>query len=252
MTNGWIMLHRSLIDSDFWLSEKFTKAQAWVDLILNANHKDGSFWVRGIEVEVKRGQLGWSEVTMAKRWKWSRGKVRLFLNWLAKDQKIVQQKRQQITTIISLINYEKYQTDVQQKRQQTVQQKDNRLYINNNDNNVKNDNKEIYIKILSLFNDVTKKKFKVLDEKAVDYWITIHPIEEIENAIRNIPSDDFWKDKMTPTILFRRKNQNGEAVDYIDQLNKKILTEEELLHEAAIALGFPINKFHLTAPNAKP
>ena len=40
MNQGWIKLHRTLQDNKLWYSEPLTKGQAWVDLILLANHKD--------------------------------------------------------------------------------------------------------------------------------------------------------------------------------------------------------------------
>lgn len=49
-----------------------------------------------------------SQLTMAKRWKWSRGKVRRFLNDLETEQMIVQQTGQH-TTLVSICNYDKYQ-----------------------------------------------------------------------------------------------------------------------------------------------
>ena len=42
--------------------------------------------------------------------------------------------------------------------------------------------------------------------------------KEIEKAIQQIKYHKFWSDKMTPTMLFRRKNPQGEPVDYISQL----------------------------------
>ena len=38
---GWISLYRSILNNDFWLSEKFTRGQAWVDLLLLAKYKEG-------------------------------------------------------------------------------------------------------------------------------------------------------------------------------------------------------------------
>jgi hypothetical protein len=111
MNIGWVRINRSLTDSGFWLSEPFTKSQAWVDLFVNANHKDGTIWLVGTEIKVKRGQIAWSEVTMSKRWKWSRNKVRRFLKWLSDDGKTIQQTIQQRTTILTLVNYEKWQSD---------------------------------------------------------------------------------------------------------------------------------------------
>lgn len=145
--SGWISLHRSIQDNDLWLAEPFTWAQAWIDLLLNANHKPGSFWVRRVEVKLERGQLGWSEITMSERWKWSRGKVRRYLGMLETRGMIVQQKTQ-LTSVITICNYDTYQETsnpeslqaVQQTEHQAVHQTDNRRYTNNNDNN---DNKNI-------------------------------------------------------------------------------------------------------------
>lgn len=108
MFKGWFKVHRSLFDNDLWLAEPFTKGQAWVDLIGHANHKPASVWIRGIEVSVGRGQLAWSELTMAKRWQWSRGKVRRYLGMLEKRQMIEQQK-DELTTVLTICNYELYQ-----------------------------------------------------------------------------------------------------------------------------------------------
>ena len=108
MFKGWFKVHRSLFDNDLWLAEPFTKGQAWVDLMGHANHKPASVWIRGIEVSVGRGQLAWSELTMAKRWQWSRGKVRRYLGMLEKRQMIEQQKNE-LTTVLTICNYELYQ-----------------------------------------------------------------------------------------------------------------------------------------------
>ncbi len=64
--------------------------------------------VRGNIIEIKRGEIGWSELTMAKRWRWSREKVRRFLSYLQETGKVRQQKTH-ITTIITIINYDRYQ-----------------------------------------------------------------------------------------------------------------------------------------------
>lgn len=107
--NGFILLHRKIIDNPYYFSEPFTRSQAWVDLLLIANHKKGIFYKRGIRVEVQRGQIGYDSTTLAKRWQWSRGKVNRFLSELENDKQIVQQKTN-ITTLISICNYDIYQT----------------------------------------------------------------------------------------------------------------------------------------------
>lgn len=110
MDRGWFKIYRRLTESDFWVSEPFTKPQAWVDLIALANHKPGTVWIRGVEIYVDRGQTARSELTLAKRWKWSRNKVRKFLKWLKKEQQIEHQKTN-VTSLISIVNYDHYQAE---------------------------------------------------------------------------------------------------------------------------------------------
>lgn len=111
-TDGWIKLHRELIVSDLWLSEPFTRGQAWVDLISIANYEEGSITIRGNRIGVARGQVGWSQDKLAQRWQWSRGKTGRFLDDLQNDHRIVQQTVRQTNirfSLISICNYEKYQ-----------------------------------------------------------------------------------------------------------------------------------------------
>lgn len=151
---GWVKIHRQLLDNPMWLAEPFTRAQAWIDLLLIANHKDSFFYVRGNKIDVKRGQVGMSEIELSKRWMWSRGKVRRYLNELEKQQQIVQQKSR-VKSLVTLVNYDTFQngrtTDSTTDGQQTVQQTD----TNKNDNNIKNDKND---NILSTFARKTKSK----------------------------------------------------------------------------------------------
>ncbi len=108
MKQGYIKLFRAIQDNHFWLVDPFSRGQAWVDMLMLANHKDGFIYVRGNKVAVKRGQLGWSVKRLSERWKWSRGKVQRFLNDLENEQQIEQQKNT-ISSLITIKNYEKYQ-----------------------------------------------------------------------------------------------------------------------------------------------
>jgi len=141
MDKGWIKLYRKISENKLWICEPFTRGQAWVDLLLLANHEYGFFYCREHKVEVKRGFVGWSELKLAERWKWSRTKVRKFLKDLEKEQQIIQHKSQSYSTI-EIINYEIYQ----EKEQQEIQQENNRKTTgkqqqdtNKNDKNKKND-----------------------------------------------------------------------------------------------------------------
>lgn len=125
--SGWIRLDRAILDNPIWSSkaEPFTKAQAWIDILLNANYKPNFFFVRGIKVSLERGQLGWSQLTMAGRWGWSPKKVKRFLKTLEEEQMVTLQTTQQ-TTVITVCNYSKYQDLDSEATQQTTEQKPNR------------------------------------------------------------------------------------------------------------------------------
>ena len=124
--DGWIKLHRCLQDNPLWDSEPFSRGQAWVDLLLVANHNPGYVIKRGIKVDLNRGDIGHSEDKLAKRWSWSRGKVRRFLALLI-EQEMVQKiaaGKTSVSTCIRIVNYEKFQGVDKETVQKTDQKAD--------------------------------------------------------------------------------------------------------------------------------
>ena len=142
---GFISIHRQLQEHFLWTIEPFTKAQAWIDLLLLTNFEPGHIVLRNGEiVPLKRGECGTSMLTLASRWKWSRGKVKRFFDFLT-EQRMIQQKNNPKTTIIKIINYEKYQysttndTTNNTTNDTTSDTTNDTLRIrNNNDNNDNN------------------------------------------------------------------------------------------------------------------
>ena len=206
---GWIKLHRKLTDNPLWKCEKFTRGQAWVDLLLLANHEYGYFYLRNHKIEIQRGQVGYSQLKLAKRWKWSRNKTKKFLNDMEKEQQLIQQQSKS-TSIITIINYRLYQ----QKGQQQVQQQDNsratagqQQDTNKNDKTVKNEKnkeeKEVFNEFRILYPGKKRgneTEFKDFTKKHKD-WKEILPLllPAIKDQIKhreNIPPGKFvpeWK-----------------------------------------------------------
>lgn len=121
-----------------WFSERFTRMQAWIDMILLASHKDHIVYIRGNEVRVTRGQLAWAAEVLAQRWKWDRKTVIRFLESLEKQGMIGQQKSR-VITVITINKYDLYQSEGQQTPQQRGQQKPNRRDTNKKGKNGKNE-----------------------------------------------------------------------------------------------------------------
>ena len=130
MRLGYIKLARQLQEHAIWLGERFTRGQAWVDLLMLAQFTLYDLRIRGNTVPLDRGQIGHSKTFLAGRWKWDRKTVQKYLDDLENDGMITQQKTRMVT-VLTIVNYSTWQdcdeiesTDTgQQNPQQTGQQK---------------------------------------------------------------------------------------------------------------------------------
>lgn len=126
--SGFIPLYRSVADNPLWTAERFSKGQAWVDLLLLASHKPTTFFKRGSRVDLERGQLGRSKKELQDRWSWCEDRLNRFLNDLVSMEQIKVQSSN-VTTVITVLLYDNYnsigeQTEVQSKVQTKVQSRD--------------------------------------------------------------------------------------------------------------------------------
>ena len=166
MKTGWIKLYRQIEENPMYFSEPFTRIMAWIDLLLMANHKPATIYVRGNRIDVGGGQIARSKESLSQRWQWSRGKTERYLLELEKAGQIEQQKSN-VITLISISNYKDYQNIEQQIEQQTVQQIEQQIEqqtdINKNDKNVKNDN-NINLSIARTREEMEKRGFEAYGE----------------------------------------------------------------------------------------
>ena len=150
MAEGWVKLHRKLMDNDLWKEKPFSRGQAWVDLIMLANHKDKEFLFDSTYLPIHKGEFITSKRKLGIRWGWSNSKVDKFLNELEKVEMLVVKSDTKKSTL-KIANYEQYQgfdsilevekTTVKatQKRQSGVTQATQKRTINNvkNEKNIK-------------------------------------------------------------------------------------------------------------------
>lgn len=140
---GWVTLLRCIQDHEIWRKTPFGKGQAWVDLILSANHKNNKFMIGNTIHEVKRGELITSQRKLAERWGWSRNTARSFLD-LLQTQRMIEQKTTHKLSHITIINYNSLQTMSPTNR--TMAEpfiepwQSHSLNTNNNVSNVNNEN----------------------------------------------------------------------------------------------------------------
>ena len=106
----YIKLDRGIMSNWLWDERPFSKGQAWIDLLLMANHKDHKLVYKGEVITCKRGEVNRSIMQLADRWGWSREKVRNFLKTLENDGMATTKTTTHRTTI-SIVNYTLYQSE---------------------------------------------------------------------------------------------------------------------------------------------
>lgn len=106
---GFFKIQREYLESSEWLNrDPFDVAKAWIDIVGRANYAEGEWFYKGKYQRVHRGQLATSEVELANRWNWSRGRVRRFLCNLIDAARVTVDKSA-AGTLITVINYDIYQ-----------------------------------------------------------------------------------------------------------------------------------------------
>jgi hypothetical protein len=208
--SGWIKLHRKITENPLYFSEPFNRSMAWIDMLLIANHSDNYFFKRGIRVEVKTGQIGYDLDSLAKRWKWSRGKVERFILMLENDNQVVRQKTN-VTTLISIVNYKEYQCDG--KADSKPNRKPNNK-ANENKQEGKELKEEIYIPELSEFLAYAVSQVPNVIQQEIklkyDSWIVNDWKDGNDKKIVN------WKSKLNNTLPFLKKHETQQPRTVID------------------------------------
>lgn len=132
--SGWIKIHRDILYHEIWSDKPFSKGQAWIDLLLWANHSDNKCMIGNKIEEVKRGSFITSELKLMDRWGWGRKKVQLFLKFLESESMIMRNANNK-RTAITIVNYDVYQYQVTAKSQKTSENIQKKKKIERNFNN---------------------------------------------------------------------------------------------------------------------
>jgi hydroxymethylpyrimidine pyrophosphatase-like HAD family hydrolase len=111
---GWIKLHRTLIDHPRFTDGDWTKL--WVFLLSRATHSELKRVFDGVVITVKAGQLITSRDAISKSCDIDRNKVERLLKTLKSEQQI-EQLTCSTCRLITIINWDKYQKGEQQNEQ---------------------------------------------------------------------------------------------------------------------------------------
>jgi len=122
---GFYQMARGWMDDEFFTNEPFSERDAWCWLIEHAAWKPTRARIRGATVELDRGEMTFSVRFLADRWQWSKSRVDRFLCRLASENMVktrskigtvTGRKAGQSQSIITICNYEKYQSPLDCER----------------------------------------------------------------------------------------------------------------------------------------
>lgn len=165
---GYIKLFRSLRHCWVWNGEKFSRGQAWIDLLFSANHQDEKVSLGSQLFDVKKGSFITSKLKLADRWSWSNTKVDSFLKMLEQDGMITV-KSDTKKTFITIENWELYQSVDNEKTEQKHNKNETETeqkHTNNNEKNEKNDKNDKYNNYCVEFEELWKLYPRKVEKKS--------------------------------------------------------------------------------------
>lgn len=163
--NGYILIHRKLLNWKWYSNINDTRL--WLHCLLSVNWEDG--WYEGIKIP--RGSFVTGRKKLSKETGLSEQQIRTSLEHLKSTNEITIDTTHNFT-IISINNYNKYQTINQRNNQSiTNNQPINNHYINNTiKNNKEKENNNIYIvEIIDHLNLRTGQNYKYTTSKTISF-----------------------------------------------------------------------------------
>lgn len=141
MNNGFIVVHRAMLDWEWYKDSNTTRL--FLHCLLKANHKDN----RWQGILIRRGSFATSYQTLAIELGLTVQNIRTSIKRLISTGELTHKSHSKYG-IITINNYDKYQEgNSQANTQLTVNQQsaNSQLTTNNNDNNENNENNKTYI-----------------------------------------------------------------------------------------------------------
>lgn len=239
---GAFVLARKIYESEIWQSKPSWWLKVWIYILGHVNFRKRGKFNRGSgffnRKMIYAGCALWEEEIKS-------ATVDNVIRYLRENEMVTTQKTTR-GMIISVCNYNKYQNlgayendtgddlETRQKRDRNdTIQKNVRMKERKNKNICQQASKEKKEadqltekakKVLEIFNSLqdrtgneqftSVKGFK----KNLAYWLEDYSLEDIRRAVEGSLDHDFWKDKLTPTKLFRTRNTRGDEVDRIGDL----------------------------------
>ena len=210
--NGWIKLHRELLDNDMWNNLNSDQRNVMITCLLLANHKPNQWQWEGKIFTLERGQFITSSLSLAQKCHLTRQKIRTSLVKLERWG-FLTNKSTKTGTLITIVNYGKYQdrenklTNKLTNNQPTANQQ---LTTNKNDKNDKNDK---------------NKTNSITNDKTISNTVNQHSFKKSSKDLNdNDQNNDVvnkGKRKLKSPVKDKTKNPDKRVREFIDMFCEK-------------------------------
>ena len=240
---GWISLHRKILDNPILTrGRQYSRFEAFVYMLLKANHKDNKALIGNNLIIIKKGSFITSQKKLMKEFNWGSSRLRNFLKLLESDG-MIETNTNTISTHITINNYKELQglqtaNELHTKHKQTAI----KLQTKTN-NNVNNDNKEIREeKFIKLVLAESIKMDKIVEHNVIDdfcnYWtesningnkmkFEMQKTFDVKRRLNKwIKNQSEWNVKPKSNISEYKTSTSGHYIGYCDKCNESSFYKE--------------------------
>lgn len=208
MNKGYIKLDRAIENWRFKTKPNYVAL--WVHLLLEANHQDAMIG----DVQIKRGQLLTSLESLKKGTGLSLQQIRTIFNKLNNEEITIKSTNKY--TLITIVNYDKYQGGYGKSNKQTNKQKGDFLTINQQTTNkqltTNKNNKNV-----NKNNNSVVERFKYLKDK----WLEAGYDANIVDTALNVCKQNLTEENMKIVMNILTTPNITNPMGYIQTLKKE-------------------------------
>jgi hypothetical protein len=184
--NGWVKIHRSIIDKGYYKHSAYV--HLWLHLLLLANHRGAEFMWNGKIEKVGAGQFITGRLALSGDTGIPQSTIEDILKVFENDNQIRQQKTTKYR-LITILNWRKYQESNNRattEQQQSDTNKNNKKNKNtSNELQGLNDVIELFKEVNPMYEDIYKN---TTDRKALGDLIKKFGREKVEGMIKDLPN----------------------------------------------------------------
>ncbi len=205
VNNGWVKIHRRLLDNP--LIGQPSWAWLWVILLLKANHENSEIIWNGSLKAIKAGSFITGRKSLAELSGLSESTVERALNYMSKVGQIEQQKNNKYR-VITIRNWSKYQVREQPVTQPVTQPADTNKNVKKGKKNPVPSTGQLGNDVINLFQSINpsyEQLFKRSSQHAAaERLVELHGLHQLERVIGFVASrrgDRFCPSIATPCQL---------------------------------------------------